>query len=284
MSPRPQTATAAPSQLVLSQYLFYGMMSECWSRERLSSAISGTLPIRSYRAVSFATFFNTLYYFARRAGPDGPTMASSSTTDPSGTTLNYFPDDLLFAWGWASTPDQVQALNTASSIFFITIIVCQLGNYMSVRRRCSPYFSDFVVRWSCGGTLPSNVFDAPPDPILAQIGATPIDFLRNLTVYLMPTIPIVGAFVLEIVFAIIIIGALQRYAHRCSMFFLPCPSGTACPAETPGAQATFSTSHVPGENWGIAIGFSLAAFTISEAGKWWIHFHPTSILRAIFWK
>lgn len=115
------------------------------------------------------------------------------------------------------------------------------------------------------------------------MGATPVDFIRNLTVYLTPTIPIVCAFVLEIVFAIIIIGEpLDHSAHCGSVSHLP--PGSVSPAETPGAQATFSTSHIPGENWGIAVGFSLAAFTISEAGKWWIHFHPTSVLRAIFWK
>ena len=88
---------------------------------------------------------------------------------------------------------------------------------------------------------------------------TALDTLYAVANYLTPSWPMACTFVGEIGFALII-------------------------SEVPGAQATFGTAHVPGRYWGVAIGFAAATFAVSEAGKWWLHFHPQSRLRAIFWE
>ena len=106
---------------------------------------------------------------------------------------------------------------------------------MNVRRRCSPYFADFVP------------------------GRSLSESLRALATYVTPPWPVALAFLGEIGFTLVVV-------------------------ETPGAQATFGTAHVPGRYWGVAIGFACAVFVVSEAGKWWLHFHPQSRLRALFWK
>ena len=38
--------------------------------------------------------------------------------------------------------DEAAAWNTGSSVFFVTLVVCQLGHLLSMRRKDSPYFSD----------------------------------------------------------------------------------------------------------------------------------------------
>ena len=106
---------------------------------------------------------------------------------------------------------------------------------MSVRRRCSPYFSDFTP------------------------GLTFLETLRSLAAYLTPSWPIFWTFVGEISLALIV-------------------------SEISGAQQIFGTGTVSGRYWGVAIGFAVTVFAISEAGKWWLHFHPQSRLRALFWK
>jgi hypothetical protein len=75
-------------------------------------------------AVSIATFFNFFLYMAERAGPGGP-IAYASTTDPYGEVLSYPPNILLFAWGWGDA-DELLAISVGTTIFFITIVVCQV--------------------------------------------------------------------------------------------------------------------------------------------------------------
>ena len=86
--------------LVLNQYLYTGLM------------------------ISFATFFNFFLYMNERSGPGGP-VAAVSTSDTSGTVFSYPPNTLVFAWGWG-TPDENVAISVGSTIFFITIVVCQV--------------------------------------------------------------------------------------------------------------------------------------------------------------
>lgn len=115
-----------PPSLICYSYLFYGTLS------------------------SLASFTQWFVYMSNR-GPTGlvsdPLPADDSAIDPSIFPIGYTPSQLVFAWNWQvpSGPlgtDEAAALNTGSSIFFVTLVLCQLGHLLSIRRKDSPYFSD----------------------------------------------------------------------------------------------------------------------------------------------
>lgn len=200
-----RTTKLVDLQLVLSQYLVWGMV------------------------ISFATFFNFLDFMLYR----GPVQPSIDVDNSNGAVFGYSPSQLVLAWTWGSTSDQINAINAGSSVFFVTIVVCQLGNYMNVRRRMSPYMSDLQ-------------------------GVTWCEKALNALWYMVPTLPMLFTFVFEIGFALLV-------------------------TETPALQAVFLTASVPARQWGIAFGFSFLLFAMSEAGKWIVFFHPSSVLRHIYW-
>jgi sodium/potassium-transporting ATPase subunit alpha len=63
------------------------------------------------------------------------------------------PGDLMFAWDFAdsdgyaglSADELVSLLNTSESVYFVTLVVCQLGNLLAVRKS-APYFIGFGAR------------------------------------------------------------------------------------------------------------------------------------------
>jgi hypothetical protein len=63
------------------------------------------------------------------------------------SALGFSPSDLVFAWEWGeegyagkTNAEQLAALAVGQSAFFITLVICQLGNLLSTRRRRLPYF------------------------------------------------------------------------------------------------------------------------------------------------
>lgn len=87
-------------------------------------------------AVSFATFFNFFLYMAERAGPGGPSITASSSSDPTNTVLSYPPNYLVFVWGWEGDADENAALRVGTTVFFITIVLCQVSGEW--QRRVEP--------------------------------------------------------------------------------------------------------------------------------------------------
>jgi hypothetical protein len=63
------------------------------------------------------------------------------------STQGFHLGDLVFAWKWGteghagkSVEEQQRALASGQSVFFITLVVAQLGNLISIRKRRLPYF------------------------------------------------------------------------------------------------------------------------------------------------
>ena len=83
------------------------------------------LPLRTF-PVSFSTFFNFFLYMSERAGPGGPSITASSSSDPTNTVLSYPPSYLVFVWGWEGDADETAALSVGATVFFITIVLCQV--------------------------------------------------------------------------------------------------------------------------------------------------------------
>ena len=148
-----------PLSLIAYSYLFFGTLQSI---------------------ASFGLFFQ---YLSSR----GPHTLPSPLPDTSSTALTplellpagYSPGQLVFAWHWAAgggplTADETSALNTGSSIFFLTLVVTQMGHLLSMRRKDSPYFTDLVM--PVGGGVLDRAFAIasylrPPSNVLfAWIG------------------------------------------------------------------------------------------------------------------
>ena len=61
----------------------------------------------------------------------------------------YSSSQLLGAWNWGLNADglgedNVAAANVGGSVFFVVLVVCQMGHLLTIRRK-TPYFYDAVV-------------------------------------------------------------------------------------------------------------------------------------------
>lgn len=104
---------------------------------------------------SFGAFFNYFHYMANRGPMNVPTPVPSDDNGTLSFPSGYSPSQLLFAWNWGSNSnnlgaDETNAANIASSVFFVALIVSQMGHLLSIRRK-SPYFSDAIMGTGGGG-------------------------------------------------------------------------------------------------------------------------------------
>ena len=64
--------------------------------------------------------------------------------------IGYTPGQLTFAWKWegntddALSLDEARAAAVASSVFFVTLVVCQWGHLFTIRRK-TPYFYESIM-------------------------------------------------------------------------------------------------------------------------------------------
>ena len=62
------------------------------------------------------------------------------------TSQGFALSDLVFAWDWGSdgyggfsTEDQLRILAIGQSVYFVTLVIVQMGNLMATRKRSLPY-------------------------------------------------------------------------------------------------------------------------------------------------
>jgi len=129
--------------------------------------------------------FTTYFLYMSSRGPTNQVPNPLPATDDSVQNVHfpvgYKPTQLIGAWTWAdddSVPldsDMSAAQSTASSIFFVTLIVAQMGHLLSIRRK-TPYFSDAILGSGGGGVLAriwKELKESKPLPaiLIAWIGA-----------------------------------------------------------------------------------------------------------------
>jgi len=111
---------------------------------------------------SVGAFYTYFLYMAERGNtralPD-PIPGDDASYNPSDLPAGYRLGQLIGAWNWgaASGPlsdDETQAANVGSSIFFVCIVVTQMGHLLSIRRK-TPYFYDAIMNTK---NEPDNVF------------------------------------------------------------------------------------------------------------------------------
>lgn len=155
-----KTVRLVTPPLIFYSYFFYGTLES---------------------VASFVLFFS---YMAKR-GPTG-LMPDSLPSDDDGApafAMGYTPKQLTNAWNWGSPTgnlgaDEVLALNTASSIFFVSLVAGQFFHLLSVRRSQSPYFSEVK-------------------------GATPLEWLANAAATVQPRANILLAWLAAVVTAVL---------------------------------------------------------------------------------
>lgn len=140
--------------LIVYSYLFYGTIQ------------------------SVGSFINYFLYMSER-GPTNeltgplPSSYNGNITFPIG----YLPGQLVGAWNFGvntgTNPDLYNDENaaqaTASSVFFVTLIVSQMGHLLTIRRK-SPYFSDAVMgKVGEGGLLNRLWFEVKTSKLVRPI-------------------------------------------------------------------------------------------------------------------
>ncbi len=58
---------------------------------------------------------------SERGGP----VFDSTDDAPPGVVMSYPPHSLVFAWGWGDD-DQLAAVTVGATVFFLTIVLCQV--------------------------------------------------------------------------------------------------------------------------------------------------------------
>ena len=185
---------------------------------------------------SIASFVQFFSYMGLRGPPNAlPTQLPADDDGSPASPVAYTPAQLLFSWNWAVPSgnlgaDEVSALNTASSIFFVTLVVSQMGHLLSVRRIRTPYFSE--VR-----------------------GSTVFEWLANAADTIRPRTNIVMVWAGALTVAVLLtevtwlqvrrrtLGRPPQCAHRLTFIVAPSLS----PAPRP--QTYCQTAHVPAQYW-----------------------------------
>ncbi len=100
-------------------------------------------------SMSIGAFYMFFHYMFYRGPHDLPNPVPVDDDGTRSFPMGYTPGQLLFAWNWAVNDnalgeDMIQATNVGSSIFFVALVVAQLGHVLSVRRK-TPYFFEAVL-------------------------------------------------------------------------------------------------------------------------------------------
>ncbi len=174
--------------------------------------------------------------------------------------------------------EQNAILATGQSVYFITLVLCQLGNLLSTRRRRLPYGYTIPhalmpqpivatpvrvpmeVRLDHGSTPPNRARLEVSSRSVAGPGATDSDNSgRNqLPSWLPGAVRFMACCLASIVIAIIV-------------------------TEIPAVQTGIQTASVSGKFWGSSVLAAAAIFGLSEARKWWIIAYPTGLLARWAW-
>ena len=108
--------------------------------------------------ICIGAFYNYFDYMATRGSrsslstpipADDEPFATPSDTGARSFPAGYSPNQILFAWNWGANPnsalgrDERAAMNVGSSVFFVAIVLGQMGHLLSIRCK-RPYFADFI--------------------------------------------------------------------------------------------------------------------------------------------
>eukprot|EP01038_Epipyxis_sp_PR26KG_P006569 gene6569-9029_t len=197
-------------------------------------------------------FYNYFSYMSDR----GPTRSISGPVPADDDNSLIFPigyraTQLIFAWNWGVNQgnlgsDNISAANIGSSVFYVTLVVGQMGHLLSVRIK-TPYFHNSIMNIS------------PKDCNL------PFSTSNNI-LYRMYEEVLTWSIRWPIFYAWIGAVVSANFFNYVPIF-----------------QSYCGTGAVPGKFWGNAIGWSLLWFVIGEVRKWLIVAYPQSFIAKSAW-
>ena len=199
-------------------------------------------------AMSIGAFYMFFHYMFYRGPHDLPNPVPVNDDGTRSFPMGYTPGQLLFAWNWAVNDnalgdDMIQAANVGSSIFFVALVVAQLGHVLSVRRKM-PYFVEAV--------LGTKEYANDVRPWYLRVWSEILTIPQHIPWH------IITAWVGSTVVAIIVVHG-PLFNENCG------------------------TGPVPPLYWGMAFGFSLLWFVLGELRKWYIVLFPASWMAAVAW-
>lgn len=224
----------------------------------------------------------------------------------------YSPIQLLFAWNWTADSstalgrDQLAAMNTASSVYFVTVVVAQMGHLLSIRSKI-PYFAEEILgkEWikrraehdqvahsainhdvdvqgiefankrirpdsndQLGGQIGRGLMMSSSESLDDQNSSTAgqVDEERRGGVL---NAPIRGKGFLPFLLEYIRWGVVMAWIGSIAVALIV--------TESPIIQDYCGTAAVPGKYWLYAFGWSVSWFTIAEIRKWLIFLFPHSL-------
>lgn len=207
---------------------------------------------------SLGAFINYFLYMANRGNTRAvPTPVPADDDGQRVFPAGYRANQLIYAWNWGLDSgnlgdDETSAAAVGSSVFYVTLVLGQMAHLLSIRQK-TPYFFDSI--YGAGKYQRVSGKDENRDSIAYQ--SLPVrlwDEITNSSIQW----PIVYAW----------IGAL------CTVQFFN---------YIPVFQKYCGTGVVPGTNWGIAIGFAVAWFTLAEIRKWIVKVYPESWIGQTAW-
>lgn len=226
---------------------------------------------------SIGAFYTYFTYMASRG--DTGAVPTPIPEDDDGQRMfpaGYKTSQLLFAWNWglnsdALGSDESAAANVGSSIFYICIVVAQMGHLISIRRK-TPYFFDAIMNTdTCKKLTREVVYGSSNNPTKTLQDDQNNDAAihtpdRNVLLRMWDEIshseiqfPIIAAWCGSIL--------TVNFFNYVPIF-----------------QDYCGTAAVPGRFWGIAIGWSVLWFTVAEIRKWLIFLFPESTFaKAVAW-
>ena len=275
--------------------------------------------------ICVGAFYNYFDYMRTRGSvssiPDPIPSDDDPFRTPSAGGVRTFPagytsSQLLFAWTWNAHPDsplgkdQLSAVNAASSVYFVTVVIAQMGHLLSIRTK-TPYFAEEIMgkEWIANrlqhtlqpaGNKVTQTVDRMPErehnddfqrgaqsgrglmisssdeESPAQPEATVVPSPNHTT----ETISRVRSFGLSLG------GMFAKFLRKIRWSIILAWMGSIAVAlivtEVPFIQTYGGTAAVSGKYWGYAFGWSAAWFTAGEIRKWIIVLFPHSRFSQFF--
>ena len=194
-------------------------------------------------------------------------------------------------------------MNVASSVYFVTLVVAQMGHLLSVRSK-TPYFADWLCTRRCGsregkgssggsggrsgdsagsggrggsgGDSESTGDEEKEEPVVGPLHDPVVNDGSSIN---RPPIVITAS---------VVSSPSPNPCNYIRWSIILAWFGSIATAliftEVPFIQQNCGTGSVPGLYWGFAVGWSVCFFVIAEIRKWLLFLFPsTSVARWLSW-
>jgi len=178
--------------------------------------------------------------------------------------------------------DQLRAANVGSSVYFVTVVVVQMGHLLSVRTKV-PYFASLFC--ACCRAAPAAAATA----VDSEEGSVMAEEAKDARTAAAPARPASAEQASAAVAAAAAAAAqpaapgfVATVVHKVRWTVVCAWIGSVVTAliftQVEFINRTCGTGPVPAKYWGYAFAWSIAIFCVGECRKWLFHLYPESAL------